>query len=443
VRHPEPRGGRIGAVTSWVEGWATSSTGWERAVRFLFRPPAAEATGLLTLPWDRPLEEWDQSLLLEVPQRGISRHVVRFVATGGRVFALKEISEGLARHEYRLLGEFEEEGLPTVSVLGICVDRPHDQEAILVTRYLEYSMSYRWLFSSPRGQHSAERLLDTLVELLVRLHLAGIFWGDCSLSNTLFRPDAGALAAYLVDAETAERYPTLSPGQRAYDVDLARERVGAELLDLRFGDLLPDDIDPIEVAESLAPRYEALWDEVTREEIFGVDEQQWRVAERLQRLNDLGFDVGEVELVTSPEGAKLRVDTRVAEPGQHRFELFRLTGLEVQERQARRLLNDITAFRANLEQKTKGAVSASFGAHRWLAEVYQPVVDAIPPELAGRLAPAEIFHEVLEHRWFLSEKAQRDVGTAEAAASYFANVLPRTPKEVTTPSVRAARDPDG
>jgi hypothetical protein len=411
-------------------------------MRFLFRPPAADATGLLTLPWHEPLEQWDPALLLEVPQRGISRHVVRFVASGGRVFALKEIHERLARHEYALLGQFEEEGLPTVSVLGICVDRPDDQEAILVTRYLEYSMSYRWLFSSPRGEHSAERLLDTLVELLVRLHLAGVFWGDCSLSNTLFRPDAGALAAYLVDAETVERHPTLSPGQRAYDVDLARERVGAELLDLQFGGLLPEDIDPIETAESLPRRYAALWDEVTHEQVFGLEEQQYRMTERLQRLNDLGFDVGEVELITSPEGAKLRVHTRVAEPGQHRRELFRLTGLEVQERQARRLLNDIHAFRASLERSSGRPVPETVAAHRWVAEVYQPVVEAIPAELAGRLAPAEVFHEVLEHRWFLSEQARRDVGTAEATRSYFDTVLPRTPKEVTTPSVIAGLLPD-
>ena len=79
----------------------------------------------------------------------------------------------------------------------------------------------------------------------------------------------------------------------------------------------------------------------------------------------------------------------------------------------------------------------SFAAHHWLSEVYQPVVDAIPPDLAGRLAPAEVFHEVLEHRWFLSEQAKRDVGTPEAAESYFRTVLPKTPREVTTPSVIA------
>ncbi|MGY2128049.1 DUF4032 domain-containing protein [Blastococcus sp. SYSU DS0617] len=408
-------------------------------MRFLFRPPANEAAELLALPWDAPLEEWDADLLLEVPQRGISRHVVRFVASGGHVYALKEIAERLARHEYALLARFQEEGLPAVSVLGICVDRPGDQQAILVTRYLEYSMSYRWLFSRPPGDHSAEQLLDTMVVLLVRLHLAGVFWGDCSLSNTLFRLDAGTLAAYLVDAETVERYPTLTPGQRRHDVDLARERVGAELLDLRFGGLLPEGIDPIDVADSLPKRYESLWEEVTREETFSPEEQQYRVAERLRRLNELGFDVGEIEIVTSPEGSRLRVETRVSEPGHNRRELFRLTGLEVQERQAQRLLNDVRAYRAWLEQGSGTPVPEPVAAHRWLAEVYQTVMAAIPAELAGRLAPAEIFHEVLTHRWLLSERAGRDVGTEEAARSYAADVLPRTPQEVTTPSVIAHR----
>ncbi len=407
----------------------------EHALRYLFRPPATDGASLLPLPWELPLEEWDPELTLDVPQRGISRHVVRFVAAEGRVYALKEIAEPLARHEYALLSQFEEEGLPAVSVLGICVDRPHEQQAILVTRYLEYSMSYRYLFSRPTGDHSAEQLLDTMVVLLVRLHLAGIFWGDCSLSNTLFRLDAGTLSAYLVDAETVDRRPSLSAGRRMYDVELARERVGGELLDLRAGGLLPEGIDPIDVSESLPQRYTALWEEVTREEVFSRGEQRYRVAERLQRLNDLGFDVGEVELLDTADGVRLRVETRVSEPGGNRRELFRLTGLEVQERQARRLLNDIRAFRAYLEQKTGGPVPETVAAHRWLAEVYQPVVDAIPPDLAGRLAPAEVFHEVLEHRWFLSEQAGRDVGTTRAARSYYTTVLPRTPQELTTPSV--------
>ena len=302
-------------------------------------------------------------------------------------------------------------------MLGICVDRPDDQEAILVTRYLEYSMSYRWLFSSPRGEHSAEQLLDTLVELLVRLHLAGVFWGDCSLSNTLFRPDAGALTAYLVDAETVERHPTLSPGQRAYDVDLARERVGAELLDLRFGGLLPDGHRPVrDRRQPAAPLRGA----VGRGDPRGglrLEEQQFRVAERLQRLNDLGFDVGEVELITSAEGARLRVQTRVAEPGQHRRELFRLTGLEVQESQARRLLNDMRAYRAWLEQRPaarcRRAVAGAPLARRGL-----PAGRRRDP---GRIWPAGWRRRRSSTRCSSTagscpSRRGRDVGTAEAAA---------------------------
>jgi hypothetical protein len=404
-------------------------------MRFLFRPPADEAAGLLVLPWDQPLEEWDDEHLLEVPQRGISRHVVRFVTSDGTVYALKEIDERLARHEYALLTEFEEEGLPTVSVLGICVDRPHDLPAILVTRYLEYSMSYRYLFSSKRSDHSAEQLISTLVELLVRLHLAGIFWGDCSLSNTLFRPDAGSVSAYLVDAETVERHVNLSTGQRLYDVELATERVAAELMDLETGGLLPEDIDPIEMATRLPERYAALWDEVTREEVIKPEEQRYRIADRLQRLNELGFAVDEVELISIPDGGvKLRIKTRVAETGQHRREFFRLTGLEVGEQQARRLLNDLRSFRAWLEQRAGRSVPETVAGHRWVSEVYQPIVDSVPPDLIGRLAPAEIFHEILEHRWFLSERAGRDVGTTAAARSYFETVLPQTPRDVTTPS---------
>ncbi len=405
-------------------------------MRFLFRPPADEAAGLLMLPWNQPLEDWQDEHLLEVPQRGISRHVVRFATSDSKVYALKEIDERLARHEYAMLTDFEAEGLPTVSVLGICVDRPDDLPAVLVTRYLEYSMSYRYLFSRPRGEHTDEQLIDTMVELMVRLHLAGIFWGDCSLSNTLFRMDAGSVAAHLVDAETVERHLSLSRGQRLYDVELATERVAAELLDLQIGGLLPEEIDPIQTARRLPQRYAALWEEVTREEVFHPEEQRYRIADRLGRLNELGFAVDEVELVTCPDGGvKLRVQTRVAQPGQHRREFFRVTGLEVGEQQARRLLNDLRSFRAWLEQRDGRPVAETVAGHRWVAEVYSPVVEAIPADLAGRLAPPEVFHEILEHRWFLSEKAGRDVGTTAAARSYFETVLPQTPKEVTTPSV--------
>jgi tRNA A-37 threonylcarbamoyl transferase component Bud32 len=397
-------------------------------MRFVFSPPADVAAGLLTLPWGVALADWDDPRLVEIRQRGISRHVVRFVADSGELYALKSISERLARREYRLLRSLAELNVPAVEVVGIVVDRGAEEDAILVTRYLDYSVTYRALFSTPRGGQPADRLLNALVELLARLHLSGFFWGDCSLSNALFRSDAGALEAYLVDAETSEQHAQLTDGQRGWDMELASERVFGELSDLQAGDLLPPDVDPFDIIDKLQRRYARLWDELTREEILHPDDQRYLIARRLRRLNDLGFDADEVELLSSPQGTRLRVRTKVAESGQQSRELFRETGIAADENQARRLRNDIASFRGYLEQQGGHPVSETVAAHRWLEEVYDPVVAAIPDGLHGRLSPPEIFHEILEHRWYLSEAAGADVGTTAAAQSYFATVLPAVPQ---------------
>ncbi|MGE5289871.1 MAG: DUF4032 domain-containing protein [Micromonosporaceae bacterium] len=400
-------------------------------MRFVFSPPAGAASGLLTLPWREPLADWADERLVEIRQRGLSRHVVRFVADSGAVYALKELDERLARREYRLLRRLAELGIPAVEVMGVVVDRPGDLDAILVTRFLDYSSSYRALFANPRGGHLTGRLLDALVELLVRLHLAGFMWGDCSLSNTLFRMDAGAFAAYLVDAETAELHPSLTDGQRGYDLELAHERVAGDLFDLQAAELLPTGVDPVDVADETWRRYEALWSELTREEILRPDEQRYRIAERLRRINELGFDVDEVELIEAGKGSRLRLRTRVAEPGHHRRILFSRTGLDVQENQARRLLNDIAGYRGYLEQIEGHPVPEVVAANKWLAEVYEPVVGAIPAQLRGRLDEAEIFHEVLEHRWLMSEAAGRDIGTTAATQDYLTTILPHVPDGLT------------
>ena len=150
--------------------------------------------------------------------------------------------------------------------------------------------------------------------------------------------------------------------------------------------------------------------------------------ERLHRLNELGFVADEVELIGIGKGNKLRLKTRVAESGHEARKLFLRTGIDAGENQARRLLNDMAGFRAWLEQKQGRPVSEVVAANRWLEEVYDPVITAIPAGLRGRLPPAEIFHEVLEHRWYMSELAGRDVGTSAAAKAYFEQVLPGAPE---------------
>ena len=403
-------------------------------MRFVFTPPADHAAGLLTLPWSVPLAQWRDDRLVEIRQRGISRHVVRFVYDDGTLYALKELSERLARREYRVLRALADLNVPAVEAVGIAVDldeaqpRQQDRDAILVTKFLTYAATYRAVFSHPRGLQPVDGLLDALVELLVRLHLSGFFWGDCSLSNTLYRHDAGTLEAYLVDAETSEQHPALSDGQRLYDIELATERIAGELLDLQAGERLPDDVDPFEIADELRKRYDSLWQELTQEEILRPEEQRQRIAERLHRLNKLGFDAEEIELIPTPEGNKLRLRTRVAESGHFARKLFLRTGIDAGENQARRLLNDITSFRAYLEQKEGRPVSEIVATNRWLEEIYDPVIATVPEDLRGLLPPAEIFHEILEHRWYMSEAAGRDVGTTAATKDYIKQVLPEAPE---------------
>jgi hypothetical protein len=388
----------------------------------------------LDLPWQLPLEEWESERLVTVPS-GIHRHVVRFVAYDGALYALKEMPQRLADREYRLLRALDEESIPVVEAVGVVSGRGDGEQrtglgAVLITKHLEFSLPFRTLFSGHGVPDLRNSLLDALVQLLVRLHLVGFFWGDCSLSNTLFRRDAGALAAYLVDAETGELHPMLTDGQRDHDVTVAEENIAGDLLDLEAAGRLPDGLDPIETSGEVRSRYQNLWSDLTREEVFELGER-YRIDARLDRLNELGFDVEELELVDTGEGYRLRLQPQVVEPGHHRRRLLALTGLDVQENQARRLLNDIAGFRAHLEQVEGRSLPESIVAYRWLAEVFEPTIAAIPPELREKLEPAEAYHQVLEHRWFLSEEVGQDVGMREAVRSYVDDVLKFQPDERT------------
>ena len=385
----------------------------------------------LDLPWHLPLDEWQSGRLVEVT-RGIHRHVVRFVNYDGHLFALKELPQAVAEKEYRLLRELKNHAVPSVEGIGVVRDRGRygdtELDAVLITRYLDFSLPYRVVFSALGADLLQATLLDALALLLVRLHLIGFFWGDCSLSNALFQRDAGALTAYLVDAETAELRPQLERGMRHYDLEIARENVCGDLLDLQASGVLPAGIDPFETAEELERRYDSLWTDLTREEEFSLAER-FRIDRRLQRLNELGFDVQEIELVRQGDKYRLKLDPQVVETGHHQRRFLMLTGLQVQENQARRLLNDIAAYRAHLERLEGHSIPEAVAAYRWRNEVFEPVIAAVPRLLADKLTPAEIFHQVLDHRWYLSEQAGKDVGTDKAVASYVANVLPSKPNE--------------
>ena len=383
---------------------------------------------LFDLPWSIPLEDWDASYLAALP-RGISRHVVRFVRVSGKVIAVKEIKEDIARGEYELLRSLRKLDMPSVVPYGIVGGRVDDEgnelDACLLTYHLEFSLPYRALFSQRLRPDTARKLLDALAVLLVRLHLVGFWWGDVSLSNTLFRRDAGTFSAYLVDAETGQLLPALSDGQREHDLEIARVNIAGELMDLEAGGVLEEGADPIAISEAIITRYRELWAELTGVERFERGDR-WRVDERIRRLNQLGFDVDELAMTTDLDGTTIQIQPKVVDAGHHSRRLMHLTGLDVQENQARRLLNDLDSFRASEDRQND---SEELVAHDWLARCYEPIARNIPRDLMHKLEPAEVFHEVLEHRWYLSERIGGDVTTEWAFADYLAHVLPTKPDE--------------
>jgi hypothetical protein len=398
---------------------------------------AAPDPALLDLPWHIPLEDWPAANLAALP-RGISRHIVRFARLSGRVIAVKEIGEEVAYREYELLRALSRIDVPSVEPVGVITGRTDPDgeplEAVLITEHLQFSLPYRALFSQSLQPDTATRLIDALAVLLVRLHLIGFYWGDVSLSNTLFRRDAETFAAYLVDAETGDLHDSLTDGQRSYDLEIARVNIIGELMDLQAGEFLDEDTDSIAIGGMLVERYCDLWAALTDAESFGRGES-WRVQKRIERLNDLGFDVGELDITTDVDGTTVRIQPKVVDAGHHSRRLMRLTGLDVQENQARRLLNDLDAFRAATDRQNE---DEPFVAHDWLTGVFEPAVRAVPRDLRGKLQPAQVFHELLDHRWFLSQQQGRDVPMQEAATSYVKHILPHRPDEQAILGISAA-----
>lgn len=383
----------------------------------------------LDLPWQVGLAEWptasERSIQL---QRGLSRHEVQFVSYGNTaIYAMKELPEGLAEREYALLLEIQDKGLPAVEPVGhALVQRPEgERTSVLVTRYLDASHPYRVLFLNPGLERYRERLLDAMAGLLVRLHLAGVFWGDCSLSNVLFRRDAGQLGAYLVDAETSEIHATLSDGQRRLDLMIMEDNLGGDLLDIAMVAKLPEALRPEDIGANIKGRYEGLWHEVNRELIVGVDER-WRIQARIRALNALGFSVREINLIATGDRDKLAMRTLVTDRDYHRHRLQDLTGLVAQERQAEMMLNEIEELRARSSRQLNRRIHSSVAAFQWLTERWEPTVARLEQLVNTQVDATELYCQVMEHKWFMSERARKDIGLPKALEDYLATFNPGT-----------------
>ncbi|MEY4968075.1 MAG: hypothetical protein RIQ73_774 [Actinomycetota bacterium] len=386
-----------------------------------------EIAAVSGLPWHLSLEEWPEDSEL-AEKRGISRHVVRLVRAtkdpDSPVYAVKETVSEFANREYKILRELSQLKAPCVEQVAVVegrIDKNGEElPCAIVTRFLPYSLPFRVLLSQSVTSHEITTMASALALLLVRMHLLGFWWGDCSLSNTLFRRDADGFAAYLVDAETGEFQKTLSDGQREHDLDIALFNVAAELEDLSLSGVLFPGMDPVRAAESVIRRYRRIWVALKERQLLDPKDRH-AVESAMRALHDLGFAVEEVSISIDGETQMLAFQPKLVAAGYHTARLRELMGLETEELQAKRLLASFDRYRA---REDKSGASITEMARRWLIEVFEPIINRVPESMRGRVEHAQMFHEILENRWYLSEEKGVDVGLAFATDNYLAEILP-------------------
>jgi len=378
----------------------------------VLRPDHAE---LLELDWARSITEWTTPRLVDLPA-GISRHAVRFVALERGTFAVKELPRQAGQRDYDVLQDLEARGGPSVRPVGLVIrggeDPGSERAACLITRYVDYSFSYRELLSGRDFGPRRQQLLDAFALLLAQLHLLGCLWADCSLSNVLYRFDAGTIDTIMVDAETASIYPVLSDGQRRQDLEIMVDNVAGEMMDIAASQGLPIDEADFHMGEDIARRYEGLWAEISAEERIRPQEQ-FRITQRINRLNELGFEVEEIQVLPHPERDHVHLKTRVADRNYHRNRLRELTGVEAGEDQARQILADLQYF-ILAQGGADTAPGKALLAVRWRTEAFEPMLRRLAAVIGPKADPVQAYTDLLYLRYMLSAGSKRDVGTEAA-----------------------------
>ncbi|HJR92341.1 MAG TPA: DUF4032 domain-containing protein [Acidimicrobiia bacterium] len=372
----------------------------------------------LDLPWGDPLQTWDIPSLVDLP-KGISRHIVRFVATDLGIYAIKELPERPARNDYEVLRQLEGSSAPAVIPVGLVTHRSpdgHDEiSAALITAYESFAFSYRELLAGPGFGPNRNRMLDAFAYLLVQLHLIGCYWGDCSLSNVLYRWDADTIETVMVDAETASLHREgLTDGRRQEDIDIMIENVAGGMADIaaQAGTTL-DDAD-LALGEEIASRYADLWTELSDEIVVAADER-YRIGERIQRINGLGFNVDEIDVIPTDDGGQIRFKLKIGGRTYHSERLRDLTGIDARENQARQILLDLYYYQTRQGSATPTMKNVS--AIRWRVSEFEPTIARLAA-VEGVRNPIQAFCDLLHHRYLMASELGRDVSTDEALPAW-------------------------
>ena len=353
------------------------------------------------LPWTSPLETWqDRGVHLLEIKSGLSRHVVRFVKTQERRFAVKETSSEIAEREFGNYVRLVRLEIPTLVPVGT-VKRYDETRVIhtkvgqqlqeqltgyLVTELMEKVLPDSFLFRRGFSRENRIRIWDAVIRLFIQLHSHGVYWGDASLANMLIRfttevvPELGKrtqLSAVLADAETVEIRQSISDAMRRADVDLFLESMLWTEADLRASGIVRDPL-------------------VTKED------QEYVLSSYTDRFA-IEQEMRSFELVTH-------------------IDVDKLLGAFDAKGYGKLLLQHIKEHKWYLSERKGGEVSLNDAAEDWYREIFKPVcrifhryglLEFFPNKTASTL-----YVEIMEHKYFMSEREKRDVGLVAALEDY-------------------------
>jgi hypothetical protein len=363
--------------------------------------------------------------MVEMPV-GVHRHPVVFVSYDEGVYAIKELPVRFAQREFDVLSALEERSTRSAHPVGLVVrdwlDDHAEASAAVITRFVDHAFPYRRLVDGSGFGDRRKQVLDALAGLLVELHLAGCFWGDFSLSNALYRYDAGAIEAVMIDAETAALHESLTDGQREHDLEIMIENLAGAMADVSASFDTGIDQADLGFGEDVAARYTELWAELSEDLVIASGES-YLIRTRISRLNDLGFSVDEVDLEPTEDGNRVTMRAKVGGLSFHSEKLHELTGIDASENQARQILSDVNYHLTKHHETTP--TLKSVGVVKWRLGVFEPMVSAIAEVYPGD--PIQGFCDFLNHRFALARERGADVANEEALQSWIENGMPGFP----------------
>jgi Domain of unknown function (DUF4032) len=416
--------------------------------------PMTDWTGLSSLPWGVPLDEWPehgvQPLIL---RRGESRHPVLFLESGGRRYAIKETSPASAQQEIAAFKELRRRGCCTLEPVGYVV--VHGEPVVAgefaghvlyesgdigycITRLAEHVLPQSVLYRYPFTEVNKRLLWSAVAELLLNLHEAGVYWGDPSLANVLIDLSDHRLTAVMADAETAEIVGgALSEGLRKADLEAFTESLEWQAEDIRLSRGLSTETPLVTQSDVAYLRrcYDGLSAERKRTLTVGEQDhvQVLDLLRRMSRLNLLGYGVlqfvrrgtnlvhSELESGLAGTGAVVHLwQTATLRPGWYVRRLHEYLGVRVPHVYARRLYQHLLVHKWLLSERAGQDVGMSAAASNWYRRYHQPLLTWIAAYLpvTDTGTTYGTYLSILDHTWAMSRREGREVPIEEGAMDY-------------------------